>query len=416
MALAFRFAPYSSGPYLPVSFSLVAALRPRLVRVSLVEASRATLGALVGILITGLITRAAMGEASVAPMLIAPMGASAVLLFAAPSSPLAQPWSILAGNCIAAAIGVTIAGLVGDPILAAALALSLAIGAMLATQSLHPPSGAVALTAVLGGPAVLELGYGFVFWPVAVNSLVLVIAAMAFNRLTGRVYPAVPVKGAGASARAGLLDVQPTDVKAVLRQYDEIVNVAPEVLEQLLEQAQIRAFQRSAGQLACRAIMSSLAATVLPTTPVRTIWSLMQRFELRAIPVVDTHGKLVGIISRTDFFAAHLVDQRGQVRKWQVGTPKLRAQDIMSRNVQSALPETLVSKLVAPMVDQGLHQIPIVDASNRVVGMVSQADLLSGLFRSGFERAVGSPQQPQPISDASLASARGLKSRLLPDG
>ena len=274
-----RVGPDFPGPYLPVSSSLVAALRPRLVRVSLVEASRAALGALVGILVTGLITRAAMGEGSVAPMLIAPMGASAVLLFAAPSSPLAQPWSILAGNCIAAAIGVTIAGLVGDPIVAAALALGLAIGAMLATQSLHPPSGAVALTAVLGGPAVLELGYGFVFWPVAVNSLVLVVAAMAFNRVTGRAYPAVPVKGADDSARTGLLDVQPSDVKAVLRQYDEIVNVAPEVLEHLLEQTRIRAFQRSAGQLACASIMSPLAATVLPTTPVRAIWTLMQRVE-----------------------------------------------------------------------------------------------------------------------------------------
>ncbi|WP_422394840.1 HPP family protein [Pelagibacterium nitratireducens] len=375
-------------------------------RVSLVEASRATLGALVGILITGLITRAAMGEASVAPMLIAPMGASAVLLFAAPSSPLAQPWSILAGNCIAAAIGVTIAGLVGDPILAAALALSLAISAMLATHSLHPPSGAVALTAVLGGPAVLELGYGFVFWPVAINSLVLVIAAMAFNRLTGRIYTAVPVKGADDSARAGLLDVQPTDVEAVLRQYDEIVNVAPEVLEHLLEQAQIRVFQRSGGQLACRAIMSPVAATVLPTTPVRTIWSLMQRSELRAIPVVDTHGKLVGIISRTDFFAAHLVDQRGQVKKWPVRFQTLRAHDLMTRNVQSALPETLVSKLVSPMVDQGLHQIPIVDTGNRVVGIVSQANLLAGLFRSGFERAVEFAEQPQPTRDASLSSVQ----------
>ena len=387
-----------------MSFPLVASLRPRLVRVSLAEASRTALGALVGIMITGLITRATMGEGSLAPMLIAPMGASAVLLFAAPSSPLAQPWSILAGKCIAAAIGVTIAGLVGDPILAAALALSLAIGAMIATQSLHPPSGAVALTAVLGGPEVLEIGYGFVFWPVAVNSLVLVIAAMAFNRLTGRVYPAVPVKSADDSARSGLLDVQPTDVKAVLRQYDEIVNIAPEVLEQLLEQAQIRAFQRSAGQLECRAIMSPLAATVLPTTPVRTIWSLMRRFELRAIPVVDTHGKLVGIISRTDFFAAHLVDQRGQVRKWQVGAPKQRAQDLMSRNVQSALPKTLVSKLVSPMVDQGLHQIPIVDASNRVVGIVSQADLLSGLFKSGLKQTAHLSRHPQPLNAASSPS------------
>nr|WP_244505181.1 HPP family protein [Pelagibacterium luteolum] len=318
------------------------------------------------------------------------MGASAVLLFAAPSSPLAQPWSILGGNCIAAAIGVTIAGLVGDPILGAALAISISIGAMLATQCLHPPSGAVALTAVLGGPAVLETGYSFVLWPVAVNSVVLLVAAICFNRLTGRAYPAPSGKSAShIGMRAGLLDVRPTDLEAVLRQYDEIVNVAPEVLEHLLEQAQIRAFQRSAGQLTCASIMSPIAATVLPTTPVRAVWALMLRLGLRAVPVVDGTGALVGIVSRTDFFGAHLVDQSGRLKAWRVGLPKLRVQDIMSRNVQSALPATFVSKLVSPMVDQGLHQIPIVDDSNRVVGIVFQADLISGLFRSALEGPLG---------------------------
>lgn len=72
--------------------------------------------------------------------LIAPMGASAVLLFAAPASPLAQPWSILVGNGVSALMGVLSASLVADPAQAAALAVMLAIAAMLLTRSLHPPA------------------------------------------------------------------------------------------------------------------------------------------------------------------------------------------------------------------------------------------------------------------------------------
>src|SRR5450830_1606221 len=81
--------------------------------------------------------------------LIAPMGASAVLLFAVPASPLAQPWSIIGGNLVSALVGVSYAKLVAEPALAAALAIALAIACMFALRCIHPPSGAVALTAVL---------------------------------------------------------------------------------------------------------------------------------------------------------------------------------------------------------------------------------------------------------------------------
>ncbi len=84
------------------------------------------------------------------PALVAPMGASAVLLFAVPSSPLAQPWSILGGNIAAALVGVTTALLITDPFLASAVAIGVAIAAMMTLRCLHPPSGAIALTAVLG--------------------------------------------------------------------------------------------------------------------------------------------------------------------------------------------------------------------------------------------------------------------------
>ena len=112
---------------------------PGLAPVSLGERLRASIGALIGILVTGAVAGLALGGSPDVPLLIAPMGASAVLLFAVPTSPLAQPWSIIGGNTIAALIGVTCAHYVGDPVLAAALAVGLAIAAMMALQCLHPP-------------------------------------------------------------------------------------------------------------------------------------------------------------------------------------------------------------------------------------------------------------------------------------
>jgi CBS domain-containing membrane protein len=131
------------------------------------ERMRSCAGALFGLILTGLISRLTLGETVGAAWMIAPMGASAVLLFAVPASPLAQPWSIIGGNISAALIGVTCGLLVHDTLTAAALAGALAIGAMFGLRCLHPPSGAVALTAVLGGPAIHAMGYHFVLVPVA---------------------------------------------------------------------------------------------------------------------------------------------------------------------------------------------------------------------------------------------------------
>lgn len=156
---------------------------------------RATTGALIGILITGYVTGLALGMGMGFPLLVAPMGASAVLLFAAPASPLAQPWSILGGNTIAALMGISIYILVPDPLLAAGIAVAISIGAMSLWGCLHPPSGAVALTAVLGGSEVHAMGYKFAIWPVGVNSILLLVVALLFNNLTGVRYP--PKKNPG---------------------------------------------------------------------------------------------------------------------------------------------------------------------------------------------------------------------------
>jgi CBS-domain-containing membrane protein len=113
---------------------------------------------------------------------IASMGASAVLLFAMPHSALAQPWPVFGGHLVSALIGVACARwLIGEPMLAASLAVALSIAAMYSLRCLHPPGGATALYAVLGGETVHALGYGYVFSPVLLNVVVLLAVAVAFN-------------------------------------------------------------------------------------------------------------------------------------------------------------------------------------------------------------------------------------------
>jgi CBS-domain-containing membrane protein len=113
---------------------------------------------------------------------VASMGASAVLLFAAPHGALSQPWPVFGGHIVSALVGVACARwLGGEPMLAASLAVALAIAAMYGLRCLHPPGGATALYAVLGGETVHALGYGYLFSPVLLNVVVLLAVAVAFN-------------------------------------------------------------------------------------------------------------------------------------------------------------------------------------------------------------------------------------------
>ncbi|WP_019557837.1 HPP family protein [Thiomicrorhabdus arctica] len=123
--------------------------------------------------------------------LVASMGASAVLLFAVPHGALSQPWPLLGGNLSAAFIGVSCALFIDEPILAASCAVGLSILAMYYLKCIHPPGGATALTAVIGGESIHELGYQFLITPVLLNVLAIFAVAMMFNFIFHwRRYPA----------------------------------------------------------------------------------------------------------------------------------------------------------------------------------------------------------------------------------
>jgi CBS-domain-containing membrane protein len=116
-------------------------------------------------------------------LLMAPFGASAVLLFAAPAAHLSQPANLIGGHVMAAAIGLAAFSLLPAGFAASACAVGLAVAAMVAFRIVHPPAGATALVAATAK------GWGFLFFPVLSGSLLLVLIAWAYHRSSGTPYP-----------------------------------------------------------------------------------------------------------------------------------------------------------------------------------------------------------------------------------
>lgn len=189
----------------------------------------ASAGAVIGIIATTLITTCVLGSGPLALLLVAPMGASAVLVFAVPASPLAQPWPVVGGNVISAFVGMLAASLVSSPALAAGVAVGGAILVMSLLRCLHPPGGAAALTAVIGGPAVASAGWLFPIVPVGINAVLLAVTGILFHRLTRHSYPHRPVAPPIAA------EPHPEDLDAALAELGETFDIGRDDLDRLFE-------------------------------------------------------------------------------------------------------------------------------------------------------------------------------------
>ncbi|MBW2088523.1 MAG: HPP family protein [Deltaproteobacteria bacterium] len=124
-------------------------------------------------------------------MIIGSFGASAVLIYAAIRSPLAQPRNLIGGHVISAIIGVTAYNLLHNFMwLAAAVAVATAIAAMHATKTLHPPGGATALIAVIGSQKIHNLGYLYAIIPAGFGAVIMLVIALLINNIPkSRKYP-----------------------------------------------------------------------------------------------------------------------------------------------------------------------------------------------------------------------------------
>ena len=147
------------------------------------------IGAALGMAITWLVSDALLDGA--APLLVLSMGATAVILFTMPTAPAAQPVPVILAHCLAAFLGVASAQIFDNTALAVGVAVGVHAGLMVRLGYMHPPSGGTALTAVIGGNAVTDLGFEFIWRPVLLNAMLLVLLAVVINSpFKWRRYPA----------------------------------------------------------------------------------------------------------------------------------------------------------------------------------------------------------------------------------
>ncbi len=363
--------------------------RPILAGATLRERMIACLGALAGITLTGLICGWFFGQGPHIPLIVAPMGASAVLLFAVPASPLAQPWSIIGGNTISAFMGVLAAHLISNPVVAIGVGVSLAIAAMSLTRSLHPPGGAAALTALIGGPAVTSAGFLFPLFPVCVNSVILVALGIAFHKISRRNYPHVPVAApANTHGTADLppsirVGFRPEDVDAALLELHETLDIDRDDLNQLLRQVEAHALLRTQGTLTCDAVMSRDVVTVGLNESAERARELLLAHNIRTLPVVDGAGRLAGTLGLREL---SLRGEGGIVRA-------------MSE-ARTAAPDEAVVRLIGDLTDGHTHAVVVTDADRRIHGIITQTDLLATLMRLLSARAFARPEPAVPAAVA----------------
>jgi CBS domain-containing membrane protein len=203
--------------------------------------ARSALGALVGIGFAALVTHMLLPASSPnLPWMIASVGASSVLVFALPASPLAQPWAVFGGNMLSAMIGLVAGHMVPVPELAYALAVGLAIAGMSMARCLHPPGGACALLGALGaahGPLDLLL-------PLFLNNLGLLAIGWLYNNFTGHPWPHRMASAPPVPMQGWIATYDAEDLDAVLEEWDEVLDVSRDDLDALFRAVERRVQRR----------------------------------------------------------------------------------------------------------------------------------------------------------------------------
>jgi CBS domain-containing membrane protein len=361
------------------------AFRPAQLPVDATERWRSVIGALIGAFLAALLSRLLGGVLSANVWLVAPLGASAVLVFAVPASPLAQPWSVVGGNTVSALAGILSCALINDPVLAGSVAIALAIGLMFQFRCLHPPGGAMALLMVLTHVTQIQ----FAWFPAFTNSALLVLAGIVYNTLTKRPYPHVQVVKQGLSPGVKSR-FSSTDLDVVLARYNQVLDVSRDDLESILQATEMEAYRRQLGEIRCADIMSRDIITVDYATTLEEAWLLMRRHRVKALPVVDKRKRILGIVTMADFMRhANINEHNNIVDRLQTlirrtttlhtDKPEVVGQ-IMTTQVRVASEHRHVVELLPLFSEEGHHHIPIIDPNSCLVGIITQSDLVRALY------------------------------------
>jgi len=352
-----------------------------------------------------IITQALIGTSN-APIIVASMGASAVILFFIPNSPLAQPWPFIGGQLCSAFIGISCALNIAETGTASAVAVGLSVLVMLLFRCLHPPGAATALAPVMAGESITSLGYSFMLVPVGINLGIMLILTIIINRwVLNRDYPSAlaikttektqPHSTSTANHKVG---ISKQDIELALKDSNSFIDITATELSQLLSNAELNTFKRVRDDICCADIMVRDITSVEYGTEVEDAWQLIQSKKLKVLPVVDNARRVIGILTWHDFFKYinlnaydSLQDQfRRFIRRTaDIKTDKPEAVGhIMTQSVVTLTETTHIVELIPLMSMQGHRQIPIINEEHRLVGMVYQANLVAALYNQGLAKAL----------------------------
>lgn len=240
-------------------------------------------------------------------------------------------------------------------------------------------------------------GYHFLLMPVALNVLILLLMALAINNLRpGHNYPARAFPGKDKAHRhddpapLDRLGFSKTDLEKALQDLDIVLDVSEADLNRIYSGIGAQAYRRKMGEITCGDIMSRDLITVGPETDLEEVWALLRYHKVATVPVIDLSRKLVGIITLVDFL------KRADLKKYEDfeeklvkvirGTPGAttekasKAKEIMVTRLVTAQESMHIVELVSLLSNRGLHHIPIVNDEQRLVGMVTQSDLIAALY------------------------------------
>ena len=275
--------------------------------------------------------------------------------------------------------------------------MALSIWLMAWLNCVHPPGGALALLLVLNGPysptemvAVSEL--------IAINAGVLLLAALFINRMVlRRRHPhssAQPGPSHNTQDRPPIerLGLTHTDLESAVKTLNTFVDVQEDELVEIYNLAVDHAFGRHVG-LSCADIMSRDVITAHFDTDLAVAWKLLRQHKIKSLPVIDRFDRLIGIVTVADFLRqidnqATPKDLATLVQALLRRTPGHYADkpevvgQIMSSEVFTATPQTPLSELIRQISQRALPHVPVVDEQRKVVGMVTQSDLLVALYKS----------------------------------
>ena len=367
----------------------------RLSAIPLTERLKVALAAFVALFI---VTYTSMQLADVAgtTVLLASMGASSVLLFGLPNSPLAKPWSFTGGHLISAGIGLICSHLFTDLALMAAVTIGCVLFVMYLFECMHPPGGATALVPVIASTDTV-LGYDFLLYPVALNVFVMLAVAVFLQKFWlkhGMQKPSQqydPIHLHQDKSPLKRLGLQTEDLLSALNSFDTVIDISEQDLERLYHQAQLHAYQRKSGEIQCADIMSRDLITVKADTAVATAWQLLRKHKISMLPVVDDKLHLLGVISTVDFLknlkVPHywgLLRHVNQLllRNRHNSQYKRNVADIMVTRLTVAHQHEHIAALVPVLSDQGLHHIPVLNDQQQLVGVITQSDLIAALFNA----------------------------------